>query len=672
MGDKHESANRLVRVLNYNRHRIDRALSLFNDKQRPLFFVMPFLLQVNHPDLPGFIDNPDVPYGLALYSYQKEDKEAMKTVFPEHHSLLEDPKVLWPKLSYVESLSLMGSIGTIAQSEKSDLDYWVCVNPGAVKGDKWTLLQQKLTLIEDWAWQTHQLEVHFFLSDIEKVRNNDFGAADGESAGSAQPMFLKNEYYSTNIVISGKIPFWWIAPCNCTDETYQQAYYALKNGSDPNPNDFIDLGNIEKFDASEMFGAAIWQLTKAMDSPFKSVLKMAKLEVFCDNTDQQTPLCNILKGMIHKGVDMESDVRITDPYTLMFDSIITYYRVKNPKFIELFQACLYIKSGCAFTRTKHVHGKNFKRDVVVDYLKSWNWDRDTVENYDQIKHWEFSQVNILGKQIHSFLIGCYRRISAKIQGREQLVSDEDMTVIGRKISSFYGTKKGKVQYLKRAFETGLLQDELTITMELDLQFDTKQRWCAFRGRQHYQDTKDDNNRCFLKDSSDPVDLILWCIFNRIADFDSAFHLLQSHLPISALDIKELMEEAFIDCQPIRISELPAEQLLDNNQVSHCLLVVNFSSQSSEQDIETVRVIYLTTWGELYSFGNIKAFKKNKTGFLAQALKPHCRLFTPSRNNRKVLYRLIEEQTAFTFDKVGVADAVVVPPLPEPEPPPDAA
>jgi hypothetical protein len=97
-----------------------------------------------------------------------------------------------------------------------------------------------------------------------------------------------------------------------------------------------------------------------------------------------------------------------------------------------------------------------------------------------------------------------------------------------------------------------------------------------------------------------------------------------------------------------------------NQVSHCLLVVNFSSQASELDVETVRAIYLTTWGELCSFGNIKAFKKNKTGFLAQALKTHCRLFTPSRNNRKVLYQLIEEQTAFTFDKVGVADAPVVP------------
>ncbi|MCJ8268831.1 MAG: class I adenylate cyclase, partial [Psychrosphaera sp.] len=385
----------------------------------------------------------------------------------------------------------------------------------------------------------------------------------------------------------------------------------------------------------------------------------------CDTTDQQTPICNILKGLIHKGVDMETDFRVTDPYTLIFDSIFNSYRSKNPKFIELFKACLYIKSGCAFTRTQHVQGKNFKRDVVVDYLKSWNWDREKVQNYDQIEQWEFSQVNILGKQIHSFLIGCYRRISAKIQGKEQLVSDEDMTVIGRKISSFYGTKKGKIQYLKRAFETGLLQDELTITMELDLKFDTKQRWCAFRGRQHYQDTKNDNNPCFLKDNSDPVGLILWCIFNRIADFDSTFHLLQSHLPISVADIKELMEDAFMDCQPIRISELPAEQLLGTNQVSHCLLVVNFSSQASEQDVETVRVIYLTTWGELYSFGDIKAFKKNKTAFLAQTIRPHCRLFTPSRNNRKVLYQLIEEQTAFIFDKVGI-DEEPVPALPQPD------
>ena len=62
-------------------------------------------------------------------------------------------------------------------------------------------MQRKLNTVEDWAMSCYDIEVHFFLSDIEKVRNNDFGVAEGESAGSAQAVFLKSEFYTTIL--------WW-------------------------------------------------------------------------------------------------------------------------------------------------------------------------------------------------------------------------------------------------------------------------------------------------------------------------------------------------------------------------------------------------------------------------------------------------------------------------------
>ncbi|MFT5163270.1 MAG: adenylate cyclase class 1 [Alteromonadaceae bacterium] len=649
MSDKQDFAIRLLRVLRYNHNRIVKALALFPAKKRPLFNVVPFLLHVNDPAFPGYVDDPAILYGLTFYAYSKA-KQDLFEIFPENELLIENPKPIWPKQRYIESLSLMGSIGTTAQSEKSDLDYWVCVDGGVVKDQKWDLLQQKLTLIEDWAWQQHQLEVHFFLSDIEKVRSNDFGAADGESAGSAQPTFLKNEYYSTTILISGKIPFWWLTPFDCTDELYDQQYASLQTSIDPNPEHFIDLGNIEKLQANEIFGATIWQLTKAMDSPFKSVLKMAKLEVSIDHAEKRLPLCNLLKQRVHMGVNIDKDLRSTDPYALMFDSIMEYYQQNNPKFLELFKACMYIKSDCALTIRKVASKPDFKRAVMIDYVQEWQWKLDKVKNYDRVHDWEFQQVSLLGQKIHSFLIGCYRRLSAKLQDFEQLVSDEDMTVIGRKIDSFYTVKKGKIPHLKRAFESGLMQKDVAITMELDLSFDTKQRWSAFRGRLHYPDTIKDNP-CFLKQSSDPVDLVLWCLFNRIINANTRFCLLQSKLPISPVDIAELMNDALVDYQPIRVSELAREQLLAPYQITHCLMVVNFSSHSSESEIETVRVIYLTSWGEVYSFADMSIFDKIKPQFIIQPHHPICRLFTPSRNKRKILYRLAEELTDFEFDKV---------------------
>ena len=653
MIDNQALAIRLARVLNYNKHRIERALALFPEQTRPLFHAIPLLLHINHPDFPGYVEpgEVDVPFGLLHFTYRQEVQDALKTLFPDNAELIANPKSYWPTRSFIESLSLMGSIGTMAQSGKSDLDYWVCVDPRKVNDSNWDILQQKLTIIENWCWDVHHLEVHFFLSDITKVRNNDFGEADGESAGSAQPTFLKNEYYSTHIVLAGKFPYWWLAPANCTDAGYRKLVSYILKTKQPDPKMFMDLGNVERLEANEIFGAAIWQLTKAMDSPFKSVLKMAKLEVFMDHSDKRMPLCNVLKGRVHKGVSLTKDVRATDPYTLMFDTVMKFYEKTNPKWQELFKACLYIKSDCPLTDKKLAKVQTFKRKLVFDYVKSWGWDLEKVVNYDNVKHWSYQEVAQLGKQIHSFLIGCYRRLSTKLKGCDQLVSAEDMTVIGRKIESFYSLKEGKIQYLKRAFEEGLMQPEITITMELDLNFSTKQRWSAFRGRQHYQETKNPKNPCFLKDSSDPVDLVLWCIFNRIINDESEFFLLQSNLTASNEDLQELIGDALQDYQPIRVSEQCREQLLAPCQITHCLLVVNFSSHASVPEVETVRTIYLTSWGEVYSFGDIQAFEAIKSRFSLQEEPPKCLLFTPARNKRKILYREIEESTDFQFEKV---------------------
>lgn len=656
MGDTQSMAIRLGRVLRYNRNRIERALSLFDDKKRPLFECIPFLLQINHPDLPGYVEDPLLPYGLLYYSFNRDVQKSLLKIFPEHASVIADPKSFWPKHCVIESLSLMGSIGTMAQTPKSDLDYWVCIDGKKLSAEGQALLQQKLEGIEQWAWDKYHLEVHFFLSDIDKVRNNDFGMADGESAGSAQPLFLKNEYYATNIHISGKMPFWWLVSPECSNEQYAEQYKMLQEVKNPDPKHFMDLGNVEHLSGSEIFGASLWHMVKAMDSPFKSVLKMAKLEVFMDNTDMRMPLCNVIKHHIHTSENFDRNLRGTDPYALMFDIIVKYYQLKNKKFVELFKTCLYIKTGCPLTRSDKVDTKSFQYQLIRDYVMHWKWKQNKIAHFDAIENWNYKQVSRLGTAIHSFLVGCYKRLSGKIKGFDQCLSEQDMTVIGRKIESFYGAKDGKIQYLKRAFDEGLLQKEITITMELDLNYKTKQRWSAFRGRQHYQNTVMDNP-ALLKQSSDPVDLILWCLFNRVADHSTQFFLLQNQLTINEKDLTELVKGALNDYQPVRVSELPRENLLSPSQITHCLVVVNFASHASISEVESVRVIYQTNWGEVFSFEKIDTFKQLEQRFSSQTKIPVCRLFTPERNDRDVLYNLIEDVTGFPFDKIGFVKPV---------------
>ena len=111
---------RLLRVLRYNKARIERAQALLPPERRPLFHVIPFLLHVNHPDLPGFVEaEAELFFGLNNFSFRDEIKDALFTVFPQHQDLFDDIKSVWPRQRAIDALVLMGSIGTIAQSEKS-------------------------------------------------------------------------------------------------------------------------------------------------------------------------------------------------------------------------------------------------------------------------------------------------------------------------------------------------------------------------------------------------------------------------------------------------------------------------------------------------------------------------------------------------------------------------
>lgn len=639
---------RLKRVLGYNRVRTNRAIELLPIEKRALFHSIPFLLHINHPDFPGYVEDEGTPFGIVNYNFKPMLKESLLEVFPNNVALIETMRSIWPRKRMIDSVLLMGSIGSIAQGSKSDFDYWVCVDAKKYQSKQLALLQQKLTLVEQWVDYEFDLEVHFFLSEIDKVKNNDFGEAGGESSGSAQAVFLKAEFYATNLMIAGKVPFWWLVPEAVTHKQYEQLYAALKQNEDPDPNWFMDLGHVEKLVPEEIFGAAIWQISKAMDSPFKSLLKMAKLEVFLDKAEQSMPLCNLLKKRVHHKSAGIDDIKNKDPYALMFDQLMDFYSKREDReTVELLQTCLYIKSECALTLPVTSDVKNFKREIIVNYVMEWGWDKARLKRLDNIQNWDFQEVSDLGKRIHNFLISCYRRISSKIQQQKQLVNVEDLTVIGRKLDSFYTKKDGKIVYLKRAFDEGLYVSAISIKAELDLGSTTNKKWMVFRGKR-LDRGEIDRDETFLKESTDPVDLTLWCVFNRIINADTKIYLSYTCDPLKEEDLKAFIEEVTKLFPPIRISDLPREDLMAPSRILICLAVINFETWRNSADLESVRTIYLTSWGELYSVEGFDALAELRTALFGGETLPDTYVMTHDGPHKNRLYDEFKNKTQMEF------------------------
>lgn len=619
---------RLLRVLRYNKARIERAMALLPAEHKPLFQVLPFLLHINHPEFPGYVSNSNVPIGLNNFSFRDEIKNALMDFFPMQHVLIEDIKQIWPRQRAIDALLLMGSIGTIAQSDESDFDYWVCVDGKAHSPEALSLLQEKLTAIEQWVQDQYNIEVHFFLSEIDKVRNNDFGIAEGESAGSAQAVLLKSEFYTTNILVAGKAPFWWLVP----ESTTQQQYYALREhleeGGSPDPDWFMDLGHIERLDPNELFGAAIWQLGKAMDSSFKSVIKMAKLEVFLENAEHEQPLCNLLKKRVHNGDEAPGNVATIDPYALMFDQVIAHYEAKgDDDVVLLLRQCLYIKCDCELSKAAKDNEASFKRRIMIGYAKRWGWSRNDLMHLDNLENWSFQEKIQLFRRIHQFLILCYRRMSGKMPKDNQLVSQEDMTVLGRRLDTFYSKKPNKIEFLRSGM------DELvycpTVTLKLTRRKNGTSLWTMYSGDQlgklnkSVEKTRITNAACLVR-------LMLWCICNRVIDANSEILLDYDTDPISESDLYQFVKHAVNLFPPVKVNSLPRTALISPQKIEACLVVLNFTTSRLKATVEDVVVIYSTSWGETFLANGVEALngiwydlQEMPAGSPCCAYVPHC-------------------------------------------------
>ncbi len=584
----------------FNTEKINRAIGISPKKAKIAFYAVPFLIHTNLKGFPGFLDVPDLPGGINLFEWTDAMKSALKELFPNSKILDEGAARLFPSKYAVESLLIMGSIASIAQNEKSDYDYWVCINESAISPKDMDLLKKKLRLIEEWA-DKQETEVHFFPTDIEKVKKCDFGQSDKESAGSSQGRILKEEFYRTSIFVSGKIPLWWIMPVGASNDVYNKYKERLKASIELDYQGFVDLGNLESIPTDEYFGAALWQMNKAMSSPYKSVLKMGLLESFIDPEYSHELLCDNIKKAVFNSADSGKSL---DSYLIMIDRILDYHNTKERKdVVDLVRKCFYIKAGEKIdikSQKSEVRKKEagYKETVIRSYVQRWGWGDDILSELNNYQDWGFEKVLRLGNQVHSFMIETYKNLTDKMKNEanvQRKISDIDLTVLGRRLFTLYSKKEHKVEYLKRAFEEGLLQDRLTFSVGMD-----KNRmpvWSLHRGQLSKETIGMANDKLLKRGNM--LDIIIWLVYNRLCDEKTSFYLIPNPLPISLAEIHTLIKDLQVFFPPVNIADLQNDALLSAPRKVKIFIIINFLSQRWVKKVEEATIFYATSWGELF-------------------------------------------------------------------------
>ncbi|MEA3546253.1 MAG: class I adenylate cyclase [Thermodesulfobacteriota bacterium] len=588
----------------YNKGRKIKAIHFHPDKAAFFFKVIPYLLHSNYSDLPGFIDQPGCPYGIHQFLPETfPDISIFNLYFPESTALSVRKGSSTSPNPCIHSLKIIGSIGTIAQTEKSDCDYWVSIRRKELGEDGLNLLEKKCRLIEKWAAE-YDHEIYFFLMDIDQTRENSFSSdAEEESAGSALKLLLKDELFRTHILVSGKMPLWWLIPPGLTSKQYSDYVSQLISTKQINPDNYIDLGYLSEIPREEIFGACLWQMNKALDSPFKSVIKFAYLELLLDQKSNDVPLLsNKIKQLVtfpEQLTNAREMIKLEeiDPYLLLAREIVTFYRNdktlrKEEKFIR---QCLYLKavSGMKSRETIHLSGS-------MALMKQWELLPDQHEKLTGFHAWSFKRQIKTGARIHDYLIETYKRLRLILKTFQNetgvTITERDISILGRKLYTFYDKKNHKINYLRTISRDVMVREHLTfhITKTGDEIF-----FYVFEGEHDIESLKANKNLLIKKDTC-LLELLAWLLVNGIIDKKTTFHLTPTYLPIVLADIQSLADILLRTFPKLNFARISAEDLLEEEQIVQALVVINFDKKpvKNSSTLQSA-IISVNSYGEYF-------------------------------------------------------------------------
>jgi adenylate cyclase, class 1 len=577
------------RFTEYNQIRLKKFKDYIAERQLDnLIDAVPYLICSNNPDLPGYIEGYD-PIGIYNFNPSANALNLIRKHFPNIRA--EGFKNSKP---VIELLAIMGSAGSIAYNEESDIDYWVCLDQNRIEINNLKQLKLKLGSIELWLADKFSIETHFFVNDISRIKNSIFDSDEDDISGKALGKLLKDEFFRTSIILFGKIPFWWVVPAGTTDINYEKFLSFIQNSE--HVNDFIDMGNLDFIKKDEFLGAGIFQILKSLGNPFKSIIKIGILEKYLlEKTKDNSLLCNILKEKVHSG---KFDINYTDPYILMFDQVIDYYSKKteqDPLVLELLKRCFYIKIDPNLSKISS-NGKEEhlpeKKTVMLEYAKKWNWLNIKLKQMDDFRNWDISALNKFWNNISKLILKTYKNILSSIENYEitQKFSDEEMRYISRRITSSFSSGENKIRPAV-SFNDNPIEKFLFI--ESISQEDGSISWLLSKG---FLSGSGSSTRSIIHKEPNLLAILAWISINRLyqnnitrVEIKSRYHLLELNF------VRELLNELTLHFSQKKVN-IKNKYFFSNPFPILNYVIINLFAKYPK-GIEDIYYLTHNSWGE---------------------------------------------------------------------------
>ncbi|AYC34794.1 class I adenylate cyclase [Pseudomonas cavernae] len=561
--DRKVLAQLRARFLRVNGGRLQRAMQALSTRQQLVLKLLPLLLHVNHPLLPGYV-SATTPAGLCGY---EPDADTLAEAQRLTRSFTYKARRGHPALP-LHGLFLMGSLGTVAQAELSDMDLWVCHAP-ELDAQALAELRRKCDLLESWA-ASQGAEAHCFLVDPARFTAGAREAQlSSDDCGTTQHYLLLDEFYRTAIWLGGRTPLWWLVP------VYEEARYAeychtLLSKRFVRADEVLDLGHLAQIPPGEFIGAGMWQLYKGIESPYKSVLKLLLTEVYASEHPRVECLALRFKQAVFAN---RLDLDELDPYVMVYRRLEEYLDARGERErLELIRRCLYLKVNKKLSSPPRNRRKSWQRLLLERLTGAWQWDARQLATLDSRSQWKVRQVGAERRLLVNELTYSYRFLSqfARSQQAVSSLNSRDLGVLGRRLYAAFERKAGKVEFINPGIAPDLGEDSLTLVHCANVDNPQDSQWALFHGNLNAQEWPD---FAPLKRTRALIELLAWCHRNGVIDASTRLSLHPGGSDLGEFELNNLLS-SLQQAIPLPLPPVAESALLQANAPREVLLLVN--------------------------------------------------------------------------------------------------
>ncbi|WP_339506453.1 class I adenylate cyclase [Pseudomonas sp. EA_15y_Pfl1_P102] len=559
--DRKVLAQLRARFMALNEGRMARAIEGLTPRQQSVLTLLPLFFHVNHPLLPGYVSG-STPAGLSNF---EPDAQALTEAQRLTRSFSYKPRHGNPPRP-IHGLFLMGSLGTLAQADQSDMDVWVC-HAADLSENELAELRKKCQLLEAWAL-TMGAEAHFFLIEPTRfVLGERDTQLSSEDCGTTQHYLLLDEFYRTAIWLAGRTPIWWLVPVY-EEPRYAEFTHTLISKRFIRADETLDLGHLARIPPGEFIGAGLWQLFKGIESPYKSVLKLLLIEVYAsEHPNVQCLSLRFKRAVFANQMGLDE----LDPYIVVYRRIEEYLKARNePERLELVRRALYLKVNCKLTAGQR--NTSWQRLLLERLAHEWDWDQRQLALLDSRSQWKVRQVASERRALVNELNYSYRFLTqfARTEQTVSLINKRDLNVLGRRLYAAFERKAGKVEFINPGIAPDLAEDTLTLVQSPNRKEPGQHHWGLYNGNltalewEHFAP---------IKRSRDLLEMLTWCHRNGVIDSSTRLALHPGTSDMTEFELFNLLGR-LQQTVALPLTSVVEERLLRSAVPEEVLLLIN--------------------------------------------------------------------------------------------------